>query len=121
MLCNAISGLQVSPFTNISEKGHSDDIMRSSLFFSRCFINVAHFLLMISRFMFYVLYMLTGPPHGLHILELRKDSLVLLWELPTFNGRSPVTGYYVDIKEGNGRWRGVQERSTKNTYLQVCL
>lgn len=61
----------------------------------------------------------TGPPHGLHILELRKDSLVLLWEPPTFTGRSPITGYYVDIKEGKGGWRGVQDRSTKNTYLQV--
>lgn len=63
----------------------------------------------------------TGLPHGLHMLELRKDSLVLLWEPPIFNGRSPITGYYVDIKEGNGRWRGVQDRSTKNTYLKVCL
>ncbi|MCJ8731774.1 hypothetical protein PDJAM_G00203360 [Pangasius djambal] len=62
---------------------------------------------------------LPGHPHGLHILEVRKDSLVLLWEPPTFNGRSPITGYYVDIKEGSGRWRGVQDRSTKNTFLQI--
>ncbi|KAK3546325.1 hypothetical protein QTP70_025679 [Hemibagrus guttatus] len=62
---------------------------------------------------------LPGPPHGLHMLEVRKDSLVLLWEPPKFNGRSPITGYYVDIKEGDGKWRGVQDRSTWNTYLQV--
>ncbi|XP_065132547.1 myomesin 1a (skelemin) isoform X2 [Paramisgurnus dabryanus] len=62
---------------------------------------------------------LPGPPHGLHVLEVRKDSLVLLWEPPTFNGRSPVTGYYVDFKEEDGRWRCVQERSTKQTFLKV--
>ncbi|TSK82173.1 Myomesin-1 [Bagarius yarrelli] len=62
---------------------------------------------------------LPGPPHGLHMLEVRKDSLVLLWNPPTFTGRSSITGYYVDIKEGNGKWRGVQDRSTKNAYLQI--
>uniref|UniRef100_A0A8C2A5Q6 Myomesin 1a (skelemin) n=1 Tax=Cyprinus carpio TaxID=7962 RepID=A0A8C2A5Q6_CYPCA len=60
-----------------------------------------------------------GPPHGLSVQEVRKDSMVLLWEPPTFSGRSPVTGYYVDYKEENGRWRCVQERSTKNTYMKV--
>ncbi|KAF4117329.1 hypothetical protein G5714_001882 [Onychostoma macrolepis] len=60
-----------------------------------------------------------GPPHGLRVQEVRKNSMVILWDPPTFNGRSPVTGYYVDYKEENGRWRCVQERSTKNTYLKV--
>uniref|UniRef100_A0A8C2CI01 Myomesin 1a (skelemin) n=1 Tax=Cyprinus carpio TaxID=7962 RepID=A0A8C2CI01_CYPCA len=60
-----------------------------------------------------------GPAHSLRVQEVRKDSMVLLWEPPTFSGRSPVTGYYVDYKEENGRWRCVQERSTKNTYMKV--
>lgn len=60
-----------------------------------------------------------GPPHGLRVQEVRKDSMVLLWDPPTFNGRSPVTGYYVDYKEENGKWRCVQERSTKHTYMKV--
>ncbi len=60
-----------------------------------------------------------GPPHGLRVQEVRNDSMVLLWEPPTFNGRSAVTGYYVDYKEENGKWRFVQERSTKNTYMKV--
>uniref|UniRef100_A0A4W4F294 Myomesin 1a (skelemin) n=1 Tax=Electrophorus electricus TaxID=8005 RepID=A0A4W4F294_ELEEL len=47
-----------------------------------------------------------GPPHGLRVQEVRKDSVVLLWEPPTFDGRGAVTGYYVDIKEEKGRWRG---------------
>uniref|UniRef100_A0A8B9LMG8 Myomesin 1a (skelemin) n=1 Tax=Astyanax mexicanus TaxID=7994 RepID=A0A8B9LMG8_ASTMX len=60
-----------------------------------------------------------GPSHGLRVLEVRKDSMVLLWEPPTFNGRSSVTGYYVDVKEEKGKWRGVQERSTKETYMKI--
>uniref|UniRef100_A0A8C2CA68 Myomesin 1a (skelemin) n=1 Tax=Cyprinus carpio TaxID=7962 RepID=A0A8C2CA68_CYPCA len=60
-----------------------------------------------------------GPAHGLRVQEVRKDSVVLLWEPPTFSGRSAVTGYYVDYKEENGKWRCVQERSTKNTYMKV--
>ncbi|XP_076840855.1 myomesin 1a (skelemin) [Brachyhypopomus gauderio] len=60
-----------------------------------------------------------GPPHGLRVLEVRKDSMVLLWEPPTFNGCSAVTGYYVDIREEKGRWRGVQERSTKETFMKI--
>ncbi|TRY92346.1 hypothetical protein DNTS_013310 [Danionella cerebrum] len=62
---------------------------------------------------------LPGPPHGLSVQEVRKDSLVLLWEPPTFDGRSPVTGYYVDFKEETGKWRCVQERSTKHTYMKI--
>lgn len=60
-----------------------------------------------------------GPPCGLRVQEVRKDSMVLLWDPPTFDGRSPVTGYYVDYKEENGKWRCFQERSTKHTYMQV--
>uniref|UniRef100_A0AAY4ACR0 Uncharacterized protein n=1 Tax=Denticeps clupeoides TaxID=299321 RepID=A0AAY4ACR0_9TELE len=64
-----------------------------------------------------------GPAHGLHVLEVRKHSLVLLWETPAFNGRSAVTGYYVDIKEASasdGCWKGVNERSTQKHYLKVA-
>uniref|UniRef100_A0A4W4F323 Myomesin 1a (skelemin) n=1 Tax=Electrophorus electricus TaxID=8005 RepID=A0A4W4F323_ELEEL len=60
-----------------------------------------------------------GPPHGLRVQEVRKDSVVLLWEPPTFDGRGAVTGYYVDIKEEKGRWRGVQDRSTKQTFMKI--
>lgn len=67
----------------------------------------------------YIILIIPGPPHGLRVQEVRKNSMVLLWEPPTFNGRSPVTGYYVDYKEENGKWRCVQERSTKNTNMKV--
>uniref|UniRef100_A0A665WU44 Myomesin 1a (skelemin) n=1 Tax=Echeneis naucrates TaxID=173247 RepID=A0A665WU44_ECHNA len=39
-----------------------------------------------------------GAPVGLHVLEVRDNSVVVLWEPPVFDGRTPVNGYYLDLK-----------------------
>uniref|UniRef100_A0AAQ5YEG2 Myomesin-1 n=1 Tax=Amphiprion ocellaris TaxID=80972 RepID=A0AAQ5YEG2_AMPOC len=54
-----------------------------------------------------------GPPHDLQIREVRSDSLVLLWKPPVYQGRDPVNGFYVDIKEAEApeeAWRGVNNK-----------
>ncbi|XP_067323560.1 myomesin-1 isoform X1 [Anolis sagrei] len=64
-----------------------------------------------------------GPPHDLSCIEIRKDSLVLLWKSPIYIGRSPVTGFYVDMKETNAsaeHWKGVNGKATANKYLKIC-
>lgn len=63
-----------------------------------------------------------GAPVGLHVLEVRDSSLVLLWEPPMFDGRTPVNGYYVDIKEasaGEGCWKAVHEKANRTQYIKV--
>lgn len=38
------------------------------------------------------------------------------------SGRTPVTGYFVDMKEASAKedqWRGLNEAALKNTYLKV--
>ncbi|CAL8320053.1 unnamed protein product, partial [Arctogadus glacialis] len=63
-----------------------------------------------------------GAPLGLHVLEVRDTSLVVLWDAPAFNGRSPVIGYYLDIKEaagGDGAWRAVHEKVHQIKYMKV--
>uniref|UniRef100_A0A3B5R8E5 Myomesin 1 n=1 Tax=Xiphophorus maculatus TaxID=8083 RepID=A0A3B5R8E5_XIPMA len=63
-----------------------------------------------------------GPPHDLQVLEVRSDSLVLLWKPPVYQGRDPVNGFYVDIKEGDApgeAWRGVNTKAAEKTYLKV--
>ncbi|KAB0378868.1 hypothetical protein FD755_010446 [Muntiacus reevesi] len=63
-----------------------------------------------------------GPPHSLKYSEVRKTSLVLQWKPPIHSGRTPVTGYFVDIKEASARedrWRGLHEAALKHTYLKV--
>uniref|UniRef100_A0A8D0X9N0 Myomesin-1 n=1 Tax=Sus scrofa TaxID=9823 RepID=A0A8D0X9N0_PIG len=63
-----------------------------------------------------------GPPHSLKYSEVRNTSLVLQWKPPIHSGRTPVTGYFVDMKEANAKedhWRGLHEAALKNTYLKV--
>ncbi|XP_060056701.1 myomesin-1 isoform X2 [Erinaceus europaeus] len=63
-----------------------------------------------------------GPPHGLKYSEVRKTSLVLQWKPPIHSGRTPVTGFFVDMKEANAKddqWRGLNEAAIKTTFLKV--
>ncbi|XP_053099304.1 myomesin-1 isoform X2 [Hemicordylus capensis] len=63
-----------------------------------------------------------GPPHDLSCSEVRKDSLVVLWKPPIYVGRTPVTGYYIDIKETNAseeHWKGVNEKAIPSKYLKI--
>lgn len=65
---------------------------------------------------------LLGAPVGLHVLEVRDTSVVLLWEPPVFSGRTPVNGYYVDLKEasaGEEGWKAVHEKVNRVKYLKV--
>ncbi|XP_042076921.1 M-protein, striated muscle isoform X2 [Haplochromis burtoni] len=63
-----------------------------------------------------------GPPHDLQIREARNDSLVLLWKPPVYQGRDPVNGFYVDIKEADApeeAWRGVNTKALEKTYTKI--
>ncbi|CAG10217.1 unnamed protein product [Tetraodon nigroviridis] len=63
-----------------------------------------------------------GPPHDLQIREVRSDSLVLLWKPPVYQGRDPVNGFYVDMKEAEApeeAWRGVNNKATEKTFLKI--
>ncbi|XP_049912854.1 M-protein, striated muscle isoform X5 [Epinephelus moara] len=63
-----------------------------------------------------------GPPHDLQIREVRSDSLALLWKQPVYQGRDPVNGFYIDIKEAEApeeAWRGVNTKATEKTYIKI--
>ncbi|PWA25329.1 hypothetical protein CCH79_00005466 [Gambusia affinis] len=63
-----------------------------------------------------------GPPVGLHVMEVRDTSVVVLWEPPVFDGRSPVNGYYLDIKDvsaGEEGWKAVHEKTNKGKFMKV--
>uniref|UniRef100_A0A8C3AEE7 Myomesin 1 n=1 Tax=Cyclopterus lumpus TaxID=8103 RepID=A0A8C3AEE7_CYCLU len=64
-----------------------------------------------------------GPPHDLQIREVRSDSLVLLWKPPVYQGRDPVNGFYIDIKEAGApeeAWRGVNTKATEKAFIKVA-
>uniref|UniRef100_UPI00358F10D3 myomesin-1-like n=1 Tax=Myxine glutinosa TaxID=7769 RepID=UPI00358F10D3 len=65
-----------------------------------------------------------GPPYSLQTQEARRDSVVLLWHMPVYVGRSPVTGYYVDKCEADKvndylQWQAVNEVTVKSRFLKV--
>ncbi|KAF7669977.1 hypothetical protein LDENG_00105610 [Lucifuga dentata] len=63
-----------------------------------------------------------GPPHDLQIREVRSDSVTLLWKPPVYQGRNPVNGFYIDIKEADAEeetWRGVNTKATEKTYIKI--
>ena len=66
--------------------------------------------------------MLQGVPVGLHALEVRDTSAVVLWEPPVFSGRTPVNGYYLDLKlasAGEAGWKAAHEKANKGKYMKV--
>ncbi|MGH0151581.1 UNVERIFIED_CONTAM: hypothetical protein FKN15_026010 [Acipenser sinensis] len=63
-----------------------------------------------------------GPPYDLRCTEVRKNSLVLLWNPPVYSGRSEVNGFYLDIKEAEAdesQWRSVNEKATQKKYMKI--
>nr|XP_020475412.1 myomesin-1 isoform X2 [Monopterus albus]XP_020475413.1 myomesin-1 isoform X2 [Monopterus albus] len=63
-----------------------------------------------------------GPPHDLQLREVRSHSVVLLWKQPVYQGRDPVNGYYIDIKEADApeeAWRGVNTKATEKPFIKI--
>uniref|UniRef100_A0A674D7Y5 Myomesin-1 n=1 Tax=Salmo trutta TaxID=8032 RepID=A0A674D7Y5_SALTR len=63
-----------------------------------------------------------GPPHDLQVTEVRANTLVLLYKPPVYQGRDPVNGFYIDIKEADAEeeaWRGVNEKAVLTNYMKV--
>lgn len=47
---------------------------------------------------------------------------MLLWKEPVYTGRSPIAGYYVDMKEKDAQeeqWRSVNEKPVQKKFLKV--
>lgn len=63
-----------------------------------------------------------GPAYDLTICEVRNTSLVLLWKAPVYEGKSPITGYFVDYKEVDAEdWITANEKPTSKRYLKVTF
>lgn len=49
---------------------------------------------------------------------------MLLWKPPVYQGRNPVNGFYIDIKEADApeeAWRGVNTKASEKTYIKVIV
>uniref|UniRef100_A0A8C7KXB7 Myomesin 1 n=1 Tax=Oncorhynchus kisutch TaxID=8019 RepID=A0A8C7KXB7_ONCKI len=64
------------------------------------------------------------PPHDLQVTEVRANTLVLLYKPPVYQGRDPVNGFYIDIKEADAEeeaWRGVNEKAILTNYMKIKI
>uniref|UniRef100_A0A3P9LA78 Myomesin 3 n=1 Tax=Oryzias latipes TaxID=8090 RepID=A0A3P9LA78_ORYLA len=63
-----------------------------------------------------------GCPYDLEIREVRNGSLVLLWATPLYEGRAPVTGYLLEISQGDQSedWTSVNKKTISDTHYKVA-
>ncbi|XP_030637314.1 myomesin-3 [Chanos chanos] len=62
-----------------------------------------------------------GCPYDLELREVRQNTLVLLWAVPVYQGQSQITGYVVEISQGEESedWTAVTEELVTDTHLKV--
>ena len=61
-----------------------------------------------------------SPPKNLHIDDLTKSSVTLLWDKPSDDGGSPVFGYYVEKRQAySSRFIRVTKNSIRDTMYKV--
>lgn len=63
----------------------------------------------------------SGCPYDLDFREVRDGSLVLLWAPPLYQGRGPVTGYVLEMSQGDQSedWSAVHEKAISGTHHKV--
>lgn len=63
----------------------------------------------------------SGPPYDLQFREVRDGSLVLLWAAALYEGRGPVTGYVLEMSQGDQSedWIAVHEKTISDTHYKV--
>ncbi|KAK5861967.1 hypothetical protein PBY51_017402 [Eleginops maclovinus] len=62
-----------------------------------------------------------GCPYDAEVREVRDSSLVLVWASPLYQGQSPVTGYFLEISEGDqsDNWTTLNEKPISDTHYKV--
>ncbi|KAF3839405.1 hypothetical protein F7725_018122 [Dissostichus mawsoni] len=62
-----------------------------------------------------------GCPYDAEVREVSASSLVLLWAAPLYQGQSPVTGYFLEISEGDqsDNWTTLNEKPITDTHYKV--
>nr|XP_020445778.1 myomesin-3-like [Monopterus albus] len=62
-----------------------------------------------------------GCPYDLQVRDVRNNSLVLLWAAPLYEGQSPVTGYLLEISQGDqsDNWTALNDKPISDTQYKV--
>lgn len=61
-----------------------------------------------------------GPPAKIRIADSTKSSITLGWSKPVYDGGSDITGYIVEMKQGEEEeWTVVSSREVRTTEYVV--
>ncbi|XP_030015067.1 myomesin-3 [Sphaeramia orbicularis] len=62
-----------------------------------------------------------GCPYDLEVRDVRNDSVVLLWAPPLYEGQGPVTGYLLEMSQGeqSDNWTTINDSSVSDTQYKV--
>ncbi|XP_012680170.2 myomesin-3 [Clupea harengus] len=62
-----------------------------------------------------------GCPYDLEFREVRSNSLVLLWAVPVYTGQSEISGYMIELSEGEESedWTPVNEEPITDPHFKV--
>uniref|UniRef100_A0A3B1IHV5 Myomesin 3 n=1 Tax=Astyanax mexicanus TaxID=7994 RepID=A0A3B1IHV5_ASTMX len=62
-----------------------------------------------------------GCPYDLELREVRRESLVVMWAEPLYQGQSQITGYVVEISQGEESedWTEVTQESVTDRHLKI--
>lgn len=65
-------------------------------------------------------YMPPGTPKNLEVSNIKKDSMVLTWEVPSEDGGSPITGYIIEKHDKEGvRWTRCNRQTVTDLTFKV--
>ncbi|XP_055020131.1 myomesin-3 isoform X2 [Boleophthalmus pectinirostris] len=62
-----------------------------------------------------------GPPYDVQIKEVRDTSLVAVWSPPLYEGQGPVTGYLLEVCQGDqsDEWTAINDQPITGTHYKV--
>lgn len=62
-----------------------------------------------------------GCPYDLEVRDVKNDSVVLLWAPPLYEGQGPVTGYLLEMSQGeqSDSWTIINDSSVSDTQYKV--
>ncbi|XP_061145859.1 myomesin-3 [Syngnathus typhle] len=62
-----------------------------------------------------------GCPFDVEVREVSDHSLVLLWAAPLYEGQGPITGYLLEISQGDDSdtWTAVNDKPVTDTFYKV--
>ena len=60
-----------------------------------------------------------GAPNAPTVTDIFKDNCTVRWEVPSFNGGAPVTGYWLERRvTSSNLWVNVQSFAIKDTFYK---